>query len=288
MTIDTTPKPQITSSMLGMFERCGYQWLYRYGAKFGLAEGEQIIAPGIAAVVGTAVHKSVEVNLRHKMEKKELLPLDAALDAGRDELVGIFSAGDVMFTEEEAANVDAAKGDAVDTVVSLARLHYADVAPKINPVALEEPFVLKVPGCEFDLAGRKDIRQEDGSINDTKTKKTSPSASDGWTMQTRLYAYSELIQRGSLPPRVTLNYLVKTKTPKLVDLITEAKDMTMSPLFERLNNMVNTIEVAQYLRSKGKEEYPLTPADSTTWVCTSKWCGYAHKGGCPFWSGRTE
>lgn len=286
--IKTDPKPQITSSMLGMFERCGYQWLYRYGAKFGLAESERILPPGVAAVVGTAVHKGVEVNLRHKMEKGVLAPIDVVFDAGRDSIVTTFQAGEVMLTEDGATDPAKVQGEAIDSVISLSRLHHAEVAPKIEPAALEEPFVIQIQGSEYDLAGRKDIREKNGVIRDTKTKKTSPSASDGWTMQTRMYALSEKIERGALPPRIALDYLVNTKTPKLVQLVTEAKDMALAPLLERLNNMANVIEVSQYVRSRGNEDLPLTPADPNSWICTSKWCGYAFEGGCPYWSGRRE
>lgn len=286
--IKTDPKPQITSSMLGMFERCGYQWLYRYGAKFGLAESERILPPGVAAVVGTAVHKGVEVNLRHKMEKGILAPIDMVFDASRDSILTTFQAGEVMLSDEDAGDINKVMGEAVDSAVSLSRLHHVEVAPKINPAAIEEPFVLEIQGCEYDLAGRKDIREKDGTIRDTKTKKSSPSSSDGWTMQTRMYALAEKVERGALPPRITLDYLVNTKTPKLVQLVTEAKDMALAPLFDRLNNMVNVIEVSQYVRSKGSEMLPLTPADPNSWICTSKWCGYAFEGGCPYWSGRRE
>ena len=69
----------LSISQLGMFQRCGEQWRRRY-------LDEEVFPPGIAARVGSGVHKAAEINFKSKMQTGEDMPLDAVQDAAAETL----------------------------------------------------------------------------------------------------------------------------------------------------------------------------------------------------------
>lgn len=278
-TTTPTKKPQLTVSMVEMLFRCGLQFQRRYGVRFGVWHSEEVIPPGIALGVGIAVHKSVEANLRKKMETGRPLQAGEAETVAYDHLDNMFETAEMMFSDDEAADLKGTMGAALDQAVALSRLHYAQVAPSIDPVALEEPFVIELANYPIDLAGRKDIRVKDGSLRDTKTSGKTPAETDGWTPQMAMYSLSEKIERKALPPRVSLDFLIKTKTPKVVTLTTEKPTEAMiQPLLRRVERATEIIDAVK----SGKQAF--APAQANDWVCTSRFCGFAQS--CPFWSGR--
>lgn len=269
-------KPQLHQSMIDMMCKCGIQFQRRYGYRFGCWHQEEIIPPGTALATGSSVHKSVEVNLRNKMSTGALLPVEEVETAARDHFLGMAS-GNFLFTDEEALDVKATLGQGVDTTIALARLHYTELAPKIEPVAVEEPFVLELVGRPFDLSGQIDIRL-DGAIRDTKTAKVSPTEDAARSMQMGMYSLAYRAKNDVLPEKVYLDYLVKTKEPKLVTREAVPDDGMVKTVLNRVQQATKIIQSV----AEGKGEF--TPADPTNWVCTEKFCGYART--CPYWSGR--
>lgn len=273
----TNNKPQLHVSMLDMLSRCGIQFQRRYGARFGCWHEEEIIPPGVALATGTAVHTSVEKNLRNKMETKgELLHREEVAAAARDKFEEVWNGG-MMLSEDEAIDPDGTFGKSVDQTVSLALLHHDILAPQIQPLAVEDKFVIHLDNYPFDLSGQKDIRESD-CIRDTKTRAATPPADAVRSLQMAMYALSEKIERGKLPDEVRLDVLVKTKTQKIVTLRETPEDSWMNPLFRRVERATEIIQTVK----EGKNAF--TPADPDNWVCSAKYCGYAHT--CPFWSGK--
>ena len=262
--------------MIDMMSRCGIQFQRRYGARFGCWHEEEIIPPGIALATGSSVHKSVEANLTHKMENEgALLPRDQVASIARDSFDGITS-GELLLSEDEALDIRATIGAAVDQTVALAGLHYDELAPVIQPVAVEERFVIEVPDYPYDLAGRIDIR-EAHTIRDTKTSKMSPPADAARSLQMGMYVMAEHVQRRK-PEKVYLDYLVKTKTPKVVTREAVPDCEMILPVKSRITRAMKIIGSVK----EGKGQF--TPADPGHWCCTERFCGYART--CPFWSGR--
>jgi len=271
-----TNKPQIHISMLDMMSRCGIQFQRRYGARFDCWHEEEILPPGIALVTGISVHKAVERNLKNKMETKSLLPRKEVASIAADSFYDLWDAG-IMMTEDEAENFEKTRGTALDQTVKLSELHYDNLAPTIMPVAVEEKFVIHLNGYPYDLSGQKDIREKD-CIRDTKTKATTPPEDAARTMQMAMYALSEKIERKKLPARVCIDFLIKTKTLKNVTREAVPDSSWITPLMLRVERATEIIQSV-------KEGYgQFTPADPESWVCSEKYCGYAHN--CPFWSGK--
>jgi len=263
--------------MLDMMARCGIQWQRRYGARFGCWHEEEIQPPGIALVTGITVHKTVEANLRNKIETEgSLLPRGQIEELARSEFGTLWNAG-MMLTESEAENVNKTFGAAVDQTIALSVLHHDVLAPQIQPLAVEEKFVIVLKGFPYDLAGMKDVREKD-AIRDTKTKAASPPEGAARSMQMATYCLAERVERGRLPAKVYLDFLVKTKTPKVVIREAVPDDSWIQPLLRRVERATELIESVR----EGKGAF--TPADPEHWCCTQKFCGYAKT--CPFWSGK--
>src|SRR3990167_5757448 len=120
------PKPQLHQSGMDMLFKCGEQYYRRY------VKGEKI-PPGIAAVIGSATHKSIEANLSAKIQGGELLPVEWVQQVARDELEGIWKGGIKLDKDELAKGMKALKGEAIDTAVALSGLHRTNLAPSLEP-----------------------------------------------------------------------------------------------------------------------------------------------------------
>lgn len=275
----STDKPQLHNSMLEQMSRCGIQFQRRYGARFGCWHEEEIIPPGIALATGISVHKAVERNMRFKMQSDGyLLPRAEVAQVARDSFEGVYQAG-MMFTEEETVDVKKTIGGAVDQTVDLSWLHYDILASHINPAAVEEKFVIKLPGdYPYDIAGQKDIREVDGTLRDTKTKGQSPPADAARSIQMGMYCMSEVVEERGLPPFVVLDFLVKTKVAKYVRRDAVPDDTWLKPVMARIERAIKIIQAVK----EGKQCF--APADPENWICSRRWCGYAQS--CPYWSGR--
>lgn len=259
-------KMQIHQSHLSTFSRCGEQYRRRH------IQGE-IIPPGVALLVGSGTHASIEANMKHKIETKKLLSLEAVKDLARDALNTRWESEGVLLDEEEKSigekNV---KGDAVDQAVSLAALHHTELAPKIKPVSVERPWVLVLDGFPRDLAGRFDI-EEKNLLRDTKTSKRSPNktAADD-SEQLSMYALAKSVLDGKIP-KLRLDFLVKSKEVKAVSQDTVRTEEDLKVLMRR-------IEVHNDALDKGV----FVPANRDSWACSPVYCGFYKT--CPYVNGR--
>ena len=272
-------KPQLHVSMLEQMSRCGIQFQRRYGARFGCWHEEEIIPPNIALATGSSVHRTVEANLRNKMESDgNPLPIGHIEELARDSVQGFVDQG-LSLTNDEAIDIEKTVGATIDQTVALSKLHYLEVAPLITPAAVEERFVITLDGYPFDLSGQKDVRDTDGNLRDTKTAAKSPSANAARSLQMAMYSLSEKVERGKLPKAVYLDFLVKTKFPKVVIVEATPSEGWIDPLLRRVEQATKIIQSVK----EGRGEF--TPADAGhPWACTAKFCGYHAT--CPFYSGK--
>lgn len=286
-------KPQLHVSMLNMFFRCPLQFQRRYGARFDIWHEEEIIAPNIALIVGTSIHKSVEKNLRHKMEAGTPIEREAAIECAFDTFNGETQKG-YKLSDDEAFDIRTTLKDAVNTATSLAGLHYDRVAPDIIPAAVEQKFVILMDGYPFDLAGTIDLRMDNlvagRRIMDWKTMRATPPADAANSPQMHLYSLGDYIRdrdekilagspdEPTFPESAGLGCLIKTKTPAYCERIIKPSMQVIKPTMNRIERMMRTIELVQ------SDKVKLNPCDAEHWGCSAKWCGY--HASCEFWSGR--
>lgn len=256
-------KPQLHSSHISMFTRCGEQYRRRY------IEG-QILPPGVALLIGTATHSAIEMEMKHKFETGLLLPDDQVTEAARDGLNSAWEERGCELTEEEKGRgVNVVKGGAVDTAIALAGVHHKVLAPNINPLHVERAWVVELDGFPYDLGGRIDLQEKPintkvGRVRDTKTAGKSPGPNDAHgKQQLTVYATAVKVLDGEYP-ELSVDYLVKGKHPKAVTQETIRDAMDTDVLLRRIEAMCLALEKGVFL--------PASPED---WWCGPRFCGYA-------------
>lgn len=256
-------KFQLHVSGLNMLSRCGEQFRRRY------IEGE-IVPPGVALLIGTATDRSVSADLQHKIDSGALLPDEAIPDLARDTLLAEWDRGVVLDGDFAEIGYDAAKGEAVDMAISLAQLHHTELAPSIDATHVQRAWTLDVNGLDIQLAGTIDVQEGDVYLRDTKTSKKSPSADEAErSLQLTVYALAKKAHDGTPPQIVALDYLVKTKTPKVVTLESTRKDGDFDHALARVAQAARIIESGMF-----------SPAPLDAWWCSNRFCGYHST--CPF------
>lgn len=268
-----TDKPQIHVSMLDQLAKCGIQFQRRYGARFGVWHEEEIVPPSIALATGISVHRAVEKNLKYKVDQGSLMECSEVIAIAYDEFHKIWDGG-MLLTEDESISMKKTLGVASDMVVKLSSLYYIEFAPNTNPVTVEEKFVILLDDFPFDIAGKKDIVEED-KIGDVKTMASNKASVK--SMQMATYAMDFKVKHGRYPGSVYHQKLIKTKTPKAVIEEATPDDTWVDPLLRRIERFAEIIDAVR----SGKQAF--MPADPNHWCCTAKYCGW-HRD-CPYWSG---
>lgn len=246
----------LSVSQLDMFIRCGEQYRRRY------IEGE-IIPPGIAARIGSGVHKAAEINWKEKMRTGEDMPLDAVQDCAAEAYHKALQGG-VFFAPDELAGAPLAMAEGKDTAVSLATLFRRELAPTIMPSLVEEKIILELPGVELPVVTILDLYTEDKALRDLKTsgKKWSDDKAHSSHQPT---AYREAVRQatGEYPAQLFFDVLVSTKTPSLQSLSTQRNEQDTAILARKFQIMCASIEAGIF-----------QPAQPDHWCCSPKFCGY--------------
>lgn len=258
----STGKLQLHVSGLEKLAKCGIQYEFRYmkGIK---------IPPPVAIITGIGVHHGIAKNLTAKIEVGNLLPVEAVNEITRDRVLAEWGNGVTLDEDEIKEGADKVKGAAVDKAVSLGSLHHKELAPTLQPKAVERPWVLDVEGHDIQLAGTIDI-QEEKTLRDTKTAGKSPAA-DQAAKSVQLTAYALAVQQidGKLPESVRLDYLVANKTPKLVQLESKRTVEDFPYFLHRVQKAVEVIKSGMFM-----------PASPDSWQCSEHFCGYWNI--CPY------
>ncbi|MHC4715083.1 MAG: PD-(D/E)XK nuclease family protein [Planctomycetota bacterium] len=260
-------------SQINTLNRCGEQYRRRY------CEGERV-PPGIALLRGRATHRANEKNLLAKMDTGELLPVDAVLQAASDAFDEAAEGEFVIDGDYEGMEIAEALGTAKDESVALAGLHAEQVAPEIEPTAIEVR--IEIPPSDslpVQFVSILDLIDGGAAIRDTKTTRKSPPG-DAAHMNDQLSGQDLAFRaRYQKPPEeLSLDYLVRTakkKELKHVRLPTTRTQADLAVFVRRAQAAIQMIEAEVFL-----------PAPADSWACTTRFCGYAET--CPFYRGRPK
>lgn len=262
-----------------MLCRCGQQFNFRYVQNI-------VKPPAIVLIVGSATHTSIEKNLRSKMETKVLLPDEAVRQAAADDVNRRWQdeGADLSSLDEDEVGKGEKelRGEAVDMAVSLASLHGRELAPGIEPIHLERKWDVAIISGTCDLQGTIDV-EERGRIRDTKTRKASPPKGVAdrdeqltmYAMASAVLAKEEDARAGGSKalsefiPELTMDFLVKTKTPKTVIQTTHREQKDFSPLLARIAAASKCIESGMFM-----------PCPPDSWQCSPRYCGWFNQ--CEF------
>ncbi len=238
----------VSASSIEMFLRCQRQWAFRY------LEGLRL-PPAVAMVQGTALHAGAEYNYAYKLETGEDAARDEVLDAARD----AFVAGQEHIEDWEGNE----PGLALDVAVWLTEVYHAELAPTVQPTAVETEFVLTDEAWPWPVLGYQDVQTAEGVI-DIKTAAKKKTQAD---LDTSLQAGIYLLERNRAggPEGFSWHVAVKTKTPTTQVLTRER----IEP--ERVALTVARVQAAmQQVIASGLA----MPAAPGSWVCSERFCGF--------------
>jgi hypothetical protein len=194
----------LSPSQVRSFTDCAYRWFNKYV----LGEPDP---PTSALALGTAVHQPIAANFREKIESKADLETEGVVALFRNAWNEQQQLA--VFRDEEDPKEIGAAGEA------LVRLYMNEVAPTIQPAAVELPVKGILGGVRIN--GILDVIDTAGVIHDVKTAKATPSSIDP------MYRFQVATYRRLAPGAsglVQLDTLVKTKTPKRVEQRFEITD----------------------------------------------------------------
>lgn len=224
----------------------------------------------VPQTVGKAVHLAARVDLETKREAGHTIPDAAIPDLAADAFERQWNAEtpDINEGDGYGSTVEDVRGAAKDQSVALGGLHHEGIAAHVDPKLVECKVHHNLPGYPFDVMGIVDLTETDDHVRDLKTRKRTPKPEDvANSIQAAMYPFIIEQETGVKVPAFTLDVLVKTKTPKLVQVSATPGDW--SHLYARFDRMAEVLEKGAFL-----------PADPSHWKCSEKFCEYWDD--CPF------
>lgn len=244
------PGGAFSHSQYEAYKSCGRAYEFKY------IKG-QTTGPGPAMVRGTAIHAGVEVALKHKLAHGSIPGLE-------QQLAVVSDAFDEAAEPVESWGDDE-QGKVKDTALRLYRVYHAQGLPKINPIEIEEPFVVKVGTVTVrgvvDLIDlEKQEPADPGRLVVADLKTSAAKWSEGDVQNDAQLSLYTAVKRLSY---ARIDNLVSTKTAALHQLSTTRGPRDHRNLIEDYEQTVAAIKQGVFL---------MAPMDS--WKCTPKWCAY--------------
>jgi hypothetical protein len=260
----TDEKPHLSPTQIGMYGRCPEQYRRRYLE-------QDIIPPGIAAHVGTGLHRGAELNFALKIETRVDMPradiIDAAV-AGFEQ--GVRGTGVVYTDEEVSRGIKNVVGEATDQVVAVAGLFADEAAPEYQPTEVERSTRIVIPGAPYDLLGITDLRDEEKRVVDFKTAGRRKSVNEAErSLQLTVYCAAYLVDHQEPPSEVRLDVITTGKKPVRQVLSSNRTQRDFVALRKRIEAVASAIQGGAF-----------PPCDPGAWCCSPKWCGYWNS--CPY------
>lgn len=276
MSDTSSTKPQIHHSMMTMLSNCPEQFRRRYGARFGIADHEEIIKPGFAAAVGTAVDHSVNYIMRERIEKPDFLPTqEQCKDIAGDNARAVWQEG-VLLTEEEAQQVKQVEASMIEWTRLCSVEHLDVIASDIVPTDVQSKWVIELPDYPVDLAGTIDI-VEATQLRDTKTTGNMSIGNNCvQSLQGVMYSVAMQVKTGKLPEHFIYDYLIRKALKRGNEVVYKQFAIQPKPhwsnmILQRIENICSLLEAVK----RGKAKMPgITPGVQNSWVCSPKYCGY--------------
>ncbi|OGS23236.1 MAG: hypothetical protein A2252_09125 [Elusimicrobia bacterium RIFOXYA2_FULL_39_19] len=249
-------KELLSVSKIKMYLRCPLQYYYRY------CEGIKI-PPDAGLTLGKAVHSGIEQNFRQKITSFSDLPLNDVLD--------IYSTAFESYLQEEFNFGEDKPGDVKDLGVGLVKVYHAELSPKIQPVSVEEHFILEFEApVEYGFQGYMDVIDAESNIRDSKTAKRSYAQNAAENdLQLTAYNLAYKFLKGKEPKALIFDVMVKNKTPKVQTISSPPRGEA------QLNRLLKLIGFV----SKSIKTGVFYPCENGQ-VCS--WCGY-RKDHCSSW-----
>ncbi|MGH9667432.1 MAG: PD-(D/E)XK nuclease family protein [Bryobacteraceae bacterium] len=188
----------LSPSQVACFTDCSAKWWFKYGLKMPDPKNANL-------ALGIAVHESIGQYFRARMAgaAADLEPEDAA--AAFEHAWARQLEGDTVLRDEDDPEEIRATGRI------LVSRYAAEIAPSIEPAAIEEPVEGVIAGVR--VQGKVDIRETNGRLRDIKTASRKPC---GVSAQHAFQLATYLQITPAAANVAVVDTLVKTKTPQLI------------------------------------------------------------------------
>ena len=261
--------PYLSHSRESTFGLCGQQYLYRYEEKLTRPQA-------IGQVRGKGPHKSVEADLKAKLEEGHLLEREHVGQVATD-YVDLQFKGELLLDGDFAEMpVKEAKQIVREDVRELAWLHHDQLAPSIEPTALEVRVEAEFPDLPVPYVGVIDVIDGGVVVRDTKTKRKAPEKAIADTSE-QLTTYWGLYcaEKKRAPERLVFDVLWRTPSGKIDQrsVYTTRDEAAWQVKLARSRAILRALEAEIYL-----------PAPVDHWICSPRWCEYTDV--CPYYRGR--
>jgi hypothetical protein len=235
----------LSPSKIDMYARCPMQVEWRY------VKGV-VAPPGIAMVEGSKYHETAAYRNERVMKGKKVV-VNEMLDHFADRVTDMLNKdgrGDIEWGDE---NEDTLLARSKKLIPKL----YMDLAPVGKPLEVEGKFKTYVGPDRIPMVGITDLRDE-GGVADYKvvSQRKSQSVADS-SVQLTIYALYHKVKK------VRLDQLVKTKEGDSLRLWSSRGPGDFKWLQMIATRTWNSIMSGSF-----------PPCDPSSWVCSSKWCGW--------------
>lgn len=240
----------LSITQISMYLRCPLQYKFRYIDGFK-------IPPKSAITFGKAVHGTIEYNYRQKIKTQK----DEKLSILQDYFCESFE----LLSQETLWEKDEKPQDLKDEgAKKIVPLYRKKVSPKIYPKLIEEPFeVIFDKGFDWTFKGYIDLVDVNNNIIDHKiTQKTPSEIPPHDNLQLTAYALGYRYKFLETELGLRLDYMVRTKTPKVVQLNTAKSQKDIDRFLKLVGYVAKAIEEKMF--------YP----QPFNILCNERACGY--------------
>lgn len=238
----------LSASKIQTFLRCGAMYFFRYS--LGLKS-----PPRGAQILGSAVHSGLEKNFRQKIQSQMDLPLS--------EITEFYSASFDFLKPTAQWEKGEDSGKLKDDGVRILQA-YNPISRTIQPKEVEAPFSVALGGVPWVLKGVVDMLDASALIVDFKTTGRVPSAIEAEkSLQLTTYSLAHRLRTGKVESGLRLDYLIRGKTPKIVQLDTTRTNEDLGRFLKLVGIVATSISEGRFVPNP-----------------TSPWCGPRY---CEFW-----
>lgn len=232
-----TIRPHLSVSQLKMFLRCPLQYFFRYVC--------DLKAPPTGDLtLGRTIHQTLGDNYRQKIRSH--------YDLIFSDITEVFD----EHWEREVRETKFSDGEKPDKLreqgIKLLETYFNEVAPDINPVAIEQEFLIDMNFTKLPLKGYIDLIDDEGYIIDHKTTKRSfPENSAEKDIQLTAYAMAYRALNGQEEKGVRLDVMVRNKQPKIQQLYGTRTQADIDRFSRLVGQVENAIRSSVYYPNEG-------------------------------------
>lgn len=247
------PVDYLSVSSINLYQRCPEAWKRRYILK-------EYDPPNGKMILGSAAGAAEAQHFGRMIESGAGLSTEDVLDEFASEWEDRTSREEVDWQGDKP-------GALKDSGAGALRVYHTQLAPAVEPVAVEREFELAWEGCGFGLTGYLDLEDSDGAICDFKMTGQRWSADKArGELQPTVYLAA---RRAEGNPASGFNYhtMIRTKQPTAEVVGTERSERQLDLLTDRVFAIARSIEF-RWLNDCWEGTGP-----DLAWLCRS--CGYA-------------